>query len=387
MNEQQRVYYRIHTTTEVSDVLSDFNEDDLVHAVTDLAVDPLDTGDDYYEEYAARATDAEHAAWTQAYDTFSGAVRRAGDDLAAARAAWEAAQGRHTAALLDAWNDYAPTDTAICQRSDEVVLWRERARKEELAAAARAAQEAQDKEDAELGARTWVLFTPNSRDVKAAPDMMVPVIHVAGCPVTQGHENLPYARTHKYARRAEVEQVLLEGAFRYSRGRRTEDKLPTKLCGRCKPGETLRAALGTVYEDWLERVESIQEPMPTHKGMAAALGLKDEWRGYRTPGYTTVSSRYYRDEKLIEPHEELIGWYSPESELVTVNPEALARLEEVLPGRGFAVRRINEPAAFHVGDRPCATAVAVRRMTRAERRRHKEGTPPVHTVDLEDAGG
>jgi hypothetical protein len=378
-------YYRLHSDSSVSDVLDNINDDDMVHAITDMEVDPYDTGEGYYDQHAVRASDEERAAWAKAYETFTAELQRADDKLAAARAAWESAQSRHWAAFQDAWTDYAPTDAALTARRDEVVEMRREAEEEERRAEARAAQEAQDREDAELGPRTWVTFTPRIRETKVAPDMMVPVIHVAGCTVTKGHENLSYPNAYKYARKAEVQEVLLAGAFRYARGRATADRLPTKLCGRCKPGESLHKALGAVYEDWLEAVESTQDPMPTTKGMASALGLKDEWRSYRTPGYTVMSSKFYRDEKLIEPYEEMIGWYNPDTGTVVPNAEALARLEEILPGRGFAVRRVKEPARYGVGDKECESAVAVRRMTKAEIRRRKEGgATPAAVVNLEE---
>jgi len=380
-------YYRIHASTAVSDVLDGINEDDLVHALTDLEVDPMDVGEDYYEEHAARATDEERATWGKAYETFTAEIQRADDNLSAARAAWETAQGLHSAAIEDAWNDYAPTDAAVTERRDEVVEMRLEAEAAERRAQAQAAQDAQDREDAELGPRTWVTYTPYRRSVKVAPDMMVPVIHVAGCKVTGGHEHLPYANEYKEARRPQVEEVLLAGAFRYARGSATTDKLPTKLCGRCKPQESLHKALGTVYDDWLEGVESIQDPMPTEKGMATALKLKDEWRTRQTPGYSLVSDKYQRAENLIEPHEVLIGWYDPDRNSILPNEPALERLLEILPDRGFAARRIKEPAAFRAGDKISDTGVAVRRLTKAEIRRRKEGTGPAAVVDLEGTDG
>ncbi|MEU9405541.1 hypothetical protein AB0E08_07540 [Streptomyces sp. NPDC048281] len=369
------VYYRLNTDRCISDILDGFNEEETVHFVTDKVVDPYDTGseDSWYAEHAARATPEEHTAWTGAYQTFTGAVSRADDDLKAAQAAWEAAQARHSAALQDAWNDYAPTDAVIYERQDEVVTMRRQREDDERAAQTRAAQQAQDQEDAELGARTWVTFTPlYNHGMKVKPDMMVPVIHLAGCKITKGSERLPYTNEYRYARKAEVQETLLEGAFRRERGRTTSEKLPTKLCGRCKPHESLRKALGYVYDEWLEGVESIQDPMPTPDGTPNALGLKDEWRSRSKDGFTTVSSTYYRDEGLIEPYETLVGWYDAERRIVWDAPEKLAELEQLLPERGFAVRRVKEPKAFNVGDKLSQTGVAVRRMTKAEIRRRKE---------------
>lgn len=372
MSNDEPVYYRVLTDVDISEHLDDFNDEDAVRYITDTPVDPMDEGEGYYEEHAARATGDELAAWGKAYATFQAETARADADLEHARAAWEKAQSIHSDRLRDAWNDYAPTDTAVAQRRDEVVAMRRKAEEEEREAEARAKQEAQDREDAELGPRTWITYHPNSSSVKVSPDMMVPVIHLAECKATGGAEHLPYRNEYRFARKADVQETLLAGAPRYARGRATNDLLPTKLCGRCKPQESLRQALGAVYDEWLAKVENTQPPMPTPKGVAGALGLKDEWRSYRTPGYTVVSDQYYRAEELIEPHEALIGWYDPAREVVTPNQEKLARLEEILPERGFAVRRVKEPARYHVGDKESETAVAVRRMTKAEIRQRKE---------------
>ncbi|MFI0967121.1 hypothetical protein ACH4S8_37905 [Streptomyces sp. NPDC021080] len=367
------IYYRVHGDTDLSDYLNGFNDDEVVYAITDKAVDPMDTGDDWYAEEAARASKDEHTVWAKAYETFTSEVNRATSNLEAARAAWEKAQAVHSAALEDAWNDYAPTDTAVTARRDEVREMRREAEKEKVQVEIRAAQEAQDREDAELGPRTWVAFHPNLRSHKVSPDMMVPVIHVAGCKVTKGGEHLPYGNEYRYERKPEVEGTLLAGAPRYERGRATSDRLPTKLCGRCKPHSSLHAALGEVYEGWLAGVESIQEPMPTTAGVPAALKLSDEWCSRTSPGFTVQSAKYYLEEKLVEPYEVMISWILPDAKTVTANPEKLAYLEQVLPGRGFAVRRVQEPKIYRNPDGTmCETAVVVRRMTKAEIRQRKQ---------------
>jgi hypothetical protein len=387
-------YYRLDTDNRIGDILDDFNEEDTVHFVTDKVVDPYDTGDDYYDEHAARATTEEHAAWKGAYETFASEIKRADDNLATARAMWEKAQAVHSAAYEDAWNDYASTDAVIYERQNEVVDMRRQREADEREAEARAAQEAKDREDAELGPRTWVTYHPSSMYNKVRPDMMVPVIHLAGCKLTRGAEDRPYSNEYRYARKEQVQETLLAGAYRYERGRKTTDKLPTKLCGRCKPHESLRKALGAVYDEWLAKVESTQEEMPTAKGAAAALGLKDEWHGWNKSGFTYQSAKYYREEKLIEPHEELVGWFDRDRNVVVPNAEKLAYLEQVLPERGFAVRRVPEPARYYKPEGTmCETAVAVRRMTKAEIRqrkedaaalaRHRENSGPAAVQNLE----
>lgn len=373
-------YYRLDTDGRIGDVLDDFNEEDTVHLVTDKVVDPYDTGDEggWFEDHAARATPEEHAAWTSAYQTFTSAITRADDELKAAKAAWEAAQGRHSAALQDAWTAYAPTDAVIYERQNEVVAMRRQREADERNAEARAAKEAQDREDAELGPRTWVTYHPSAMSAKVRPDMMVPVIHLDGCKLTGGAEDLGYSNEYRYARKAEVQETLLAGAYRYERGRPTQEKLPTKLCGRCKPHQSLHEALGAVYDEWLAKLESAQEAMPTVKGAASALGLQDEWNTYRSNGFTYQSAKYYREEQLIEPFEELVGWYDRERGVVVADEEKLAYLEQVLPERGFAVRRVPEPKRYHKPEGTmCATAVAVRRMTKAEIRQRKEDAAAV----------
>lgn len=386
-------YYRVHTETENSDTLDEVvdNEDGYPRALTDLEVDPYDPGDSdsWAEEDAARASEEERQLWNSAYATFTGAVERAEETLETARAAWEQAQGVYRGALEDAWQEYAPADTAIGERVEEVRRMRREREEEQRQAEARAAQEAQDAEDRELGPRTWVTYHPQVREVKVAPDMMVPVIHLAGCPVTKGRENVESSRVYanyRYARKDAVQATLLEGAPRYARGRATEERLPTKLCGRCKPQESLRQALGTVFEDWQEERDNERPPMPSIKGMPSALKLNDEWGHYRTPGYRVMSDKYYRDEDLIRADEVLIGWYDPAKETIVANEEALERLMQILPDRGFNVRRVNEPQRYGMGDRLSHYGVAVSRMTAAERRRHQEGAAPVaagNVVDLE----
>lgn len=370
MNEEP-TYYRVQLSLDLGEALEDINEDDAVHFLTDKEVDPYDAGDDWHAEWAVRASKEEHADWTRAYETFSANVKRAKEKLNAARDAWEQAQGVFRATLEDVWQGYAPTDAAITNRYEEVETMRLERDKEERAAEARAAQEAQDREDAELGPRTWVVFHPSSSEAKAAPDMMVPVIHLAGCKVTEGREDLPYSSSWKYTRPSEVEKVLLKGAPRCSRGMPTTEMLPTKLCGRCKPQESLRQALGEVYESWQEEQDNRREPMPTAKGLPGALKLQNEWGNYRTPGYSAMSDKYYRAEGLIEADELMVGWYVPEKDAIMPNEQALERLVKILPARGFIARRVKEPRAFSRDGKMSDSGVAVRRMTRAEIRQHK----------------
>jgi hypothetical protein len=377
-------YYRTDMDVNALRHLEDFNRQEAVWHPTDQPVDPLsEDAVEGWEIRAARATPEELAAWRQAYDRLVTTTDTIQADLDAARAAWEKAQEEATAALSRAYGEYRHVHDTIDQRHEEVQELRDQADEERQAAADAEAAARQAAEDAELGPRSWLIYEPNSSSVKVAPDMMVPVIHLAGCPTTKR------ARDHRYvaARKAEVETVLLAGAPRYERGMPTPDRLPTKLCGRCKPGDSLHQALGHVYETWRDQVESVQEPAPKPEATAAALKLRDEWRTNQIPGYTRVSDQYQRAEKLIETHEFLVGWYDPDRKSVIPNPEALERLEEILPGRGWAVRRIKEPQAFRVGDKWSDTGVAVRRMTKMEIRQRKEGAAPAAVVDLEGGDG
>lgn len=138
----------------------------------------------------------------------------------------------------------------------------------------------------------------------------------------------------------------------------------------------LAAGLGSVYDDWRAEAEAVQEPMHKERDIPRKLGLEDEWRGWRngTSGYTLISSDIYREHEAIEPSEIMLGWWDAGTGRVVNGAAQLERLEEILPERGYAVRRVTEPERF--GGGPCLSAVAVRRMTAGEIRRHKEAARP-----------
>ncbi|MFE2934899.1 hypothetical protein [Streptomyces sp. NPDC059278] len=380
---EQPTYYK--TKKDDVDTLNDVDGHgyESVEFITDQRVeDPLDQGySDNWEGIAvARATEAERTEWTAAYGKLTERAGKIQDKLDAARGAWEQAQGVYTDELRDAYADYRPVNDLIAARTEEVDKLREEAHQEAEKARARAAVEAQAKEDAELGARAWVTHHPNSMSAKTAPDMLVPVVHNAGCSVTKGGEDRSYQNEYRYARAADVRKVLEEGGPEMSRGRATGATLPARLCGRCKPEASLREALGEYFENWLVKAESVQKPMPTLQGMPKALGLADEWLdAYRKKdGYNLVSNKYYAQEKLVEPYETLVGWVVVGEKGNTVSskhPEKLDALFAKLPARGFAVRRVREPQVYgpKVAGADAKTAVAVRRMTAHEIRQAKAG--------------
>lgn len=380
-------YYRIFNNDELLDVGDPTDVDGYVLAVTSLEVDPYDTGEGWHEEHAARATPAEHARWSAAYDTLKDALRRAENDLEAARAAWEAAQGRHRAALQDARNDYGPTHTEIAERREEVQEMRRQREQEQREAQERAAREAQEREDAELGPRTWVIYQPSLHDRtrKKHPEMFLPTIHLATCSLTHGREHDNTAKEWNFARAKDVEAVLNTGGPMARGGYPTKQHGPARLCGRCKPQDSLRQALGTVYESWQEEQDKKPLPMPDSKRLPAAMKLTDEWNNGRSrPGYAVMSDKYYRDEGLVHADEIMLGWYDPAKETIVQNEEALERLVRILPERGYTARRVKEPQAYRLGDKVSAYGVAVRRLSVWEQRQATEAAAaPGNTVSLE----
>ncbi|MFF9265901.1 hypothetical protein [Streptomyces longwoodensis] len=404
--DEQPRYYRVVALTELSDEMDEIAAeagtwDGYAHAVTGLEVDPYvasESEDSWEHLEAARANAEEHTLWSQAHETFTGEVKRAEEKLAAARAAWEQAQGIYTAALQDAWQDYAPTEAAIRERREEVVRMRERRAAEERQAKARAAQEAQAREDAELGARTWVTFEPelNPRGRKKSPDMYLPTIHLAGCPVTKGREDDRRDRQWHYARAGGVQALLLSGGPLASNGSLTGKRAPVRLCGRCKPHDGIRAAgLGAALDAWQAQVDAIQPPIPAERSLRKRLDLGADWRGWnkQRSGYVEVLPDTYREEGCVADYEFILGWWDAERQSLVPAEDRLTHLEQVLPDRGFAVRRFIEPKKF--GGGLCQVGVAVRVMKTGEARQrredaaalaaHQEHTGPAQAIPLEDA--
>jgi hypothetical protein len=379
MNDKPTYY----TTEDDIDVLSGYDADDetVTHVTSTVWADPLDSGtDNYFEQPVARATLDEHQQWTEAYETLREESSRISAVLDEAEAAWEKAKSEANRQMTEAWNVYKPTADIIAQRVAEVEAMREQDYQAKKALRSQAALDAQAAEDAEYGPRTWVTFHPNSSFAKVSPTMLQPVIHLAGCKLTSGNEDRTYGSYYKYARKAQVQDTLLEGAPLFERGRATQDRVPTKLCGRCKPHASLEAALGETYLAWRTEVESVQGAMPPNRGVPKALGLEREWndRLGKIEGYTIVSSTYYRSEGLIEPHELLIGWVTfPDNGNAHVSndrEDMLDALVAELPKRGFIARRHTEPERYgaRFAGTVSKTSVAVRRMTKHEIRLRKE---------------
>lgn len=388
MTDPEPTFYRATLDLEALGDLDNYNEHDAVFVITEDSIDPLspEAVEAGWEIRAARASKAELAEWRQAYAELRHTTDRIRADLEAARAAWEAACGQAHAKLQDAWEEYRPVHEAIDRRRDEVEELRERDVQERARKAQAEAAAAQAAEDAELGARTWVVYEPeiDSWARKKHPEMYVPVVHVAGCSVTKGREDDPRDKEWNYVRAAGVEATITAGGPLAAQGSLTGERVPVKLCGRCKPEQTLRdAGLGHVFERWRDEVESIQPPMHPERHLKGKLGIQ-EWRTFspRKSGYTLVQHETYRKEGSISEHEILLGWWDADREHLIADEDRLRWLERELPKNGFAVRRFNEPEKW--GGRQNTQAVAVRRMTAGEIRRFKETTAaPAHIQELE----
>lgn len=377
-------YYRTELDIDVLNDLDNFNREEAVHRITTRPVDPLsEDAEDTWEIRAARATPEELAEWGKAYDTLKQRADTGAQMLATARAKWEADRAAALAELRAAYSDYEHVHDAIARRHEEVEELREKADAERQAAEQARLDAAQAAEDAELGPRTWVVheISPgrwNSVDHKKAKDMFIPTVHVAGCPVTKGREDMEGEWAWQYARAGGVETIIQAGGPLASNGRPVKgSRAPVKMCGRCKPEASLRAAgLGDAMDAWQSEVDAIQPPMHPDRSIPKKLGLEGEWVNmYRKQdGYTIVSYKTYQQEGSITADEILIGWYDTEKARVTESDEAVAkqnRLAEILPDRGFAVRRFNEPKRFRSDERECRAAVAVRRMTPGEIRQRQ----------------
>jgi len=366
------------------DILDDHPlEDETVTFITrEKWADPLDEGNDggYWSQDIAQATDQELDLWEGAYDRFRADTGKVHEDLEAARKVWEAAQEAANQRITTLWETYKPVSVVLQSRIAEAEELREENREKEEARLAQQRIDAQAAEDRELGPRTWVTFHPTSATARVSPTMYQPVIHLAGCKLTGGRENLTYTNEYKIARKEQVQKTLLEGAVLMDRGRPTQERIFTKLCGRCKPHASLKEALGDVYDAWLVASESVQEPMPKLSGgLYKDLGLEDEWFSKRPAkdGYYPVDASYLKKEKLIEPFETFLGWvYTTEDGRTFASSDCedkLLVLMETLPERGFAVRRVMQPEQVGGGDgKLSTTGVAVRRMTKHEIRMRKE---------------
>lgn len=361
-----RIAWDIDTLTD----LEKFNEEEaILHPTGEIHAGPLseDAVNEDREIVAARATREEEEQWLLAHQQLRVAANRAHEKLDAARAEWEQAQGRHSGALQDAYNDYRPVQEAIYARlteSEKILGQHEQQERERRRRETEAAQAA---EDAALGPRLWVVVQRDAYGPKS-PDMLVPIVHLVQCPTFQG----VYYR--KELRAPAVLDIIQRGGPELRRGAKTGKTLHTKLCGRCKPADSLRAHLGDLlpnFERWLEEVDALQPPRPTEAQLKKVI---DPWLQYRRggDGYNLANSDQYRALRLIEPHEELVGWVRWPSEgtlryLATDAPERLAHLIESLPAQGYVARYFTDLGA--VADEPCKSAVAVRRMTPGERRR------------------
>lgn len=379
------VYYRTHVDIDTLHALDDFNDHDAVHVITPDPVDPLsdDATAEGLETAAARASAEELTEWGNAYDTLKQRAAAATRMLAIAQAKWETDRDAALTELRAAYAEYEHVHDTIERRHDEVDELRDKATAEAEAAEQARLDAAQAAEDAELGPRGWVIhaLTPdlyNSYDHNKKPDMFIPTIHVAGCPVTKGREeDTTGYREWQYARVGAVAETLHAKGPLAKNACLTGELAPVKLCGRCKPEASLRAAgIGDAVDAWQAQVDAIQPPMPADRLIPKQLGLQDEWasRYQEKDGYIIVSYETYRKEGCITADEILIGWLDATLNSVSESDEAVAmqnRLAEILPDRGFAVRRFNEPKRLRTDERESRAAVAVRRMRTGEIRQRQ----------------
>lgn len=389
MTDPNPTFYK--TATDINSLVGyDINDEALTYITHEICADPLAEGDGSERSYwgqnpVVRATPEELAQWTAAYNQFTADKYKIEAQLDAALAAWEAAQGIASAQMQDAWAAYQPTHAALESREAEVQEMRDAADAADLERRQAEARAAQEAEDRELGPRTWVIHTPDPYARRGgSAESKRTVIHLAGCPVTRGQEFAPHSE-YSFARAADAQAALLAEGPMMTVGERKGERLPTKLCGKCKPHAALEAALGDTYREWRKQAESVQQPMPRDRTTwPKALGLADRWNGrndgHDRAGYTEVSAKYEREEKIIAPHETLIGWLLPPVEdgakwTVSGSNEAeLDALIQELPARGYAARRHPLPKAFR--EKPegklSTLSVAVRRMTAHEIRQYKE---------------
>lgn len=398
----QPTYYRTTTDLDVLNDLDNFNRHDAVHVITDRPVDPY--SEDAVAEWemrAARASEEELAEWRAAYDALVKTAAGASEKLAAAKAAWEKARQEALGELRAAYAAYEHVHDTIEKRHGEVEALRQEAENDRTRQEQAEADRAQAAEDAELGPRTWVIYELTTVDAnyygkKKTPDMFLPMIHVAGCAVTKGREKYDHEKAWRYARAIDVRAAISAGGSLAANGRRTGKRAAVRMCGRCKPEESMRqAGLGDAYDEWRAETDVIQPPIPADRYLVKRLDLGDDWRGWskQRSGFVPVHPDSYREKGAIAKHEFLLGWWDADRQTVDRHAQSrLAYLEQVLPGRGFAVRKFDEPKEYGGGE--CLSARAVRLMTPGEVRQHKEDAAelaqrqaqagPVHTVSLED---
>jgi hypothetical protein len=370
--------------------------DDVLFVPTDqIVTDPVGRTDDgsvyladYDEDNVARATLEERFAWSVAHHRFSTEYEAAEAEWRLAEAAYEKAKERLAKSLTAAWEGYRSTQEAIGQRIEEVQELREAAYQAEQQRIHDKAIADQVAEDAELGPRTWAVWQNTETYGAKKPDMMVPMLHLAGCSVLRGREDvkLSYRSDVRRLRIAEAHEILLTGGPEMARAGvhgygRTGRYLHTKLCGRCKPHDSLREELGEVFDGWLYEVESVQPPLPTEKKVLSELtAILQPWFFHDADeGFTMASDEKYREAGRIEPFETLVGWGSAftaasgdRRRSLAESPEKLAEIEEILPKHGWAVRRFID-IWDKKNDVECITSVAVRKMTKAEIRARKAG--------------
>lgn len=372
---QDPTYYRVEADVDALFELDNFNADDTVLTVTTQEIPGGPTSpealDSQGEMRAVRATEQEVKNWADTYARLRATAAEATAELDAAEQVWAAARATATTKLKAAYADYELTQESIEDRLGEADDLREAAENARVRAADAA-------DDDYLGPRDWVVRqVTDPHGLRKTPDMFVPVVHLADCPTLQGKQAAPVRIATAWAK-------IREGAPEARGGRkRPGTRLHTRLCGRCKPEDSLRAAIGAwEFDLWLAEAEAVQPPAPSVLVLQRELSARIPWAdaASRRDGYNYVGTDLYRRHSKIEQHELLLGWvkHPPEGRRCVAEdePEKLAALYDLLPPLGYAVRPVTEPNVDLRGhnrggqEYTSRAAVAIRRMTAAERRRH-----------------
>jgi hypothetical protein len=343
--------------------------------------DPLDGEEDAvldedYQIAVVQASDQEKAEWGAAHQGLLSGLEGAAKEL---EEAWnEFVRKRNDINLRRGllWSTYAPIQKAIQERQEAVSQAFEDKAKGAEVLAQEAAQRAQDEEDAHLGPRLFYVTRPEQRGLDNQ-EMDVPTVHHIDCGIARRLRKRPDPVRIETA----FEQLMDGGLratkmnYRWEPDKNTKHRLPGVACERCQAFTLLRAHAPDTFDHWLERTESSQQadlPRDTWTGNQQFFKLLGVPRGGRTEkdsGYTRVDSSGYKEKGWVERHEEMIGWWDKEENVLSHDTERLKALFSVLPGRGLAVRWIDEEwgGVHSVSDQ----AVAVRRMTKWELRQHK----------------
>ena len=363
------------------------DRDDVLYVGEATTRDLLDEPDDtsWSTPEVVEATQDEAAEWRRQFTLFAEGMEKAEAKVTVATAVFRKIVEEARAEAQAAWDTYQPVHVELERRLEQVQEQREEAARAHEKALQEAAAAAQAAEDAELGPRSFYVTRPSQRG-QDGRDMDVPTVHHVSCGIARRLKRLPHP-----VRIAEAFEALMDGgnvAKRwisnvYRAEERTEKRLPGAVCERCPAFDELKAHAPDTFMDWLQRTESQQfAPMPPDtytgkKSLFKKLGLPMAEHYSEKEGWSLVSDKIYREPNAMVDGERLVGWlglrekHDGGTELRVVKaPERLAKIFDLLPPRGFAVRWIHEPENF--GGGVCDCAVAVRPMSKWEIRQRKE---------------